>query len=245
MVTIMSGGWNESAEAWIAALGERGDWGREHVLDAAMLSRVENRGFHFALDVGCGEGRFCRLLRQRGIDAIGIDPTPALVEEARRRDPHGQYRIGKAERLEFENDRFDLVVSYLTLIDIADFRVAIREMARVLQVGGSLLIANLTSFTSACATEGWIRDGYGRGVYYSVDRYLDEFAQWVAWQGIRIENWHRPLGAYMTELLDQGLVLRFFQEPGPTGGDPERVSLYRRAPWFVVMEWTKPPITIT
>jgi SAM-dependent methyltransferase len=240
----MSGGWNESAQAWIAALGERGDWGREHVLDPAMLSRVENRGFRFALDVGCGEGRFCRALRQRGIEAIGIDPTPALVEEARRRDAHGRYQIGKAESLAFEDQMFDLVVSCLTLIDIADFRAAIREMARVLKIGGSLLIANLTSFTSACAAEGWIRDEQGRGVHYPVDRYLEEFPQWVAWQGIRIENWHRPLGAYMTELLDQGLALRFFQEPEPTGGDAERVALYRRAPWFVVMEWTKPSIAI-
>jgi SAM-dependent methyltransferase len=238
----MTGGWNESAQAWIAALGERGDWAREHVLDPVMLSRVEKRGFRSALDVGCGEGCFCRALRQRGIEAVGIDPTPALVEEARRRDAHGRYQIGKAESLAFGDQKFDLVVSYLTLIDIADFRVAIREMARVLEVGGSLLIANLTSFTSACAADGWIRDEQGRGVHYPVDRYLEEFPQWVAWDGIRIENWHRPLAAYMTALLGEGLVLRFFQEPEPSGGDAERVALYRRAPWFVVMEWTKPPI---
>src|SRR5262249_29958021 len=73
-------------------------------------------------------------------------------------DADGQYRIGKAERLEVADGQFDLVVSYLTLIDIVDFRAAIGEMARVLEVGGSLLIANLTSFTSACAAEGWIRD---------------------------------------------------------------------------------------
>lgn len=237
----MNDGWNESAEAWIAAQGERGDWGREHVLDAAMLCRIEGRDFRSALDVGCGEGRFCRLLRQKGIEAIGIDPTVALVEEARRRDAHGQYQIGRAEKLEFEDCRFDLVTSYLTLIDIADFRAAIGEMARVLKVGGTLLIANLTSFTSACAEQGWIRDERGRALYYPVDRYLEEFAQWLAWKGIKIENYHRPLAAYMTEFLDQGLVLRFFQEPEPTGGDPQRVSLYRRAPWFVVMEWDKQP----
>ena len=240
----MSGGWNESAQAWIAAVGDRGDWAREHVIDPAMLGRIEKRGFRSALDVGCGEGRFCRLLRQRGIDAIGIDPTPALIEEARRRDASGRYLIGKAERLAFDDQKFDLVVSCLTLIDIADFRAAIREMARVLKIGGSLLIANLTSFTSACAAEGWIRDERGRGVHYPVDRYLEEFPQWVAWGGIRIENWHRPLDAYMTALLEEGLVLRFFQEPEPTSADAERVALYRRAPWFVVMEWTKPASTI-
>jgi SAM-dependent methyltransferase len=241
----MSDGWNESAEAWVAALGERGDWAREHVLDAAMLGRVEGRGFRSALDVGCGEGRFCRILRQRGIEAIGVDPTLALVEEARRRDAAGQYRIGRAEKLEFEDGRFDLVVSYLTLIDIADFRTAMNEMARVLKAGGSLLIANLTGFTSACAAQGWVRDQRGRGLYYPVDRYLDEFPQWVKWKGIRIENWHRPLGAYMTEFLDRGLVLRYFREPQPTGsGNPQRAALYRRAPWFVVMEWAKPSVAI-
>lgn len=34
----MKGGWDESAAAWIASMGERGDWGREFVLDAPMLT---------------------------------------------------------------------------------------------------------------------------------------------------------------------------------------------------------------
>jgi SAM-dependent methyltransferase len=236
----MSDGWNESAGAWIAAQSERGDWSRQHVIDAAMLARVDGRGFRGALDVGCGEGRFCRMLRQRGIETIGIDPTAALLEEARRRDPGGHYRTGRAERLDFEDGRFDLVVSYLTLIDIPDFRAAIAEMTRVLRPGGSLLIANLTSFVSACVADGWIKDEDGRHLHFKVDRYLDEFPQWVEWEGIRIENWHRPLGAYMSTLLANGLALKFFEEPEPIGGDPKRAALYRRVPWFVVMEWCKP-----
>ena len=169
----MSDGWNESAQAWIASMGERGDWSREHVLDAAMLGRIEKRAYSAALDVGCGEGRFCRLLRQRGIETIGIDPTLALLEEARRRDPGGQYLPGRAEKLQFADSRFDLVVSCLSLIDIPDFRAAIREMTRVLQPGGTLLIANLTSFTTARAAQGWVRDADGRRLHYPVDRYLD------------------------------------------------------------------------
>jgi SAM-dependent methyltransferase len=237
----MSGGWNESAEAWIAAQNDRGDWSRQNVVDAAMLPRIDGRGFRTALDVGCGEGRFCRMLRQRGIDAIGIDPTPALLAEARRRDPGGDYRSGRAERLEFEDGRFDLVVTYLTLIDIADFRAAIAEMARVLRPGGSLLIANITSFVSPCVADGWVKDETGRHLYFKIDRYLEEFPQWVEWQGIRIENWHRPLGAYMSALLGAGLALNFFEEPAPPAGDDTlRATLSRRVPWFVVMEWSKP-----
>jgi SAM-dependent methyltransferase len=236
----MSDGWDASAQAWIASMGERGDWSREFVLDAAMLARIDGRGFRTALDVGCGEGRFCRLLRERGIETLGVDPTPALLEEAQRRDPGGQYVAGDAEKLDLAADSFDLVVSYLTLIDIPGFRAAIREMARVLKPGGTLLIANLTGFTTSCAAQGWVRDAEGRRLHYPVDRYLDEFAEWVEWKGIRIQNWHRPLGAYMTALLGAGLQLRFFQEPEAVGGDPEVAATYRRAPWFLVMEWAKP-----
>src|SRR6195952_4515957 len=137
---------------------ERRDWAREHVLDPVMLGRIGSGRFANALDVGCGEGRFCRMLTSAGVKVIGIDPTPQLLETARQRDPGGDYRFGRAERLEFDAASFDLVVSYLTLIDIADFRTAIREMCRVLKPAGSLLIANLTGFTSACAAQGWVRD---------------------------------------------------------------------------------------
>jgi 2-polyprenyl-3-methyl-5-hydroxy-6-metoxy-1,4-benzoquinol methylase len=80
-------GWETSAQAWIESMGERGDWGRERVLDPMMNDRVARGRFQNALDVGCGEGRFCRRLKARGVAAIGIDPTPQLLETARQRDP--------------------------------------------------------------------------------------------------------------------------------------------------------------
>ncbi len=233
-------GWDRSAQAWIDSMGERGDWAREHVLDPVMLGRIAGRGFQRALDVGCGEGRFCRLLKAAGVSATGIDPTRPLLETARRRDPAGDYRFGRAEQLEFEAEAFDLVVSYITLIDIADFRTAIGEMARVLKPGGSLLIANLTGFTSACATRGWVRDADGGRLHFPVDRYLEEFPFWFEWAGIRIENWHRPLSAYMSAFLQSGLTLAFFSEPGPVSGEPALQEAFRRVPWFVVMEWRRP-----
>ncbi len=73
-----------------------------------------------------------------------------------------------------------------------------------------------------------------------MDHYLEEKAGWIAWKGIRIQNWHRPLSTYMTLLLDQGLVLTHFAEPPAYGGDPVWQAHYNRAPWFMMMEWAKP-----
>ncbi len=222
-------GWDDSANAWVEAMGEHGDWGREHVLDPAMLERVDQGRYQRALDVGCGEGRFCRLLSARGIETHGFDPTKALIETARTRDPQGRYQVAQAERLPFEAASFDLVVSYLTLIDITDFRAALAEMTRVLGPGGTLLIANLNSFVSA-QPHGWIRDEEERYLHYAVDRYMEEFPEWVDFSGIRIKNWHRPFSAYMKELLGQGLALTFFDEPLPRSGCEERQARYRRVP---------------
>lgn len=235
----MSNYWDQSAEAWIADMGEHGDFSREFVLDAAMLGRIEDRDFRTALDVGCGEGRFCRMLRAKGIAATGVDPTETLLRTARERDPAGDYREGRAEALEFPDASFDLVVSYLTLIDIADIRQAIPQMVRVLKPGGSLLIANINSFLSASGSNRWMRAEDGTYLHFPLDNYLQERCDIVGWRAVTLENWHRPLSLYMKLLLEQRLQLVHFDEPAPHGGDSETVSRYRRVPWHLVMEWRK------
>jgi len=209
-------------------MGDDGDFGRRFVLDAPMLARVRGRGFRTALDVGCGEGRFCRMMQAAGIATVGIDPTLELLETARRRDPAGDYRRASAETLDVPAESFDLVVSYLTLIDIPDLAPAIATMVNALRPGGTLLIANLTSFNTAGAADG------------PMHAYLEERGEWVSWRGIRIRNWHRPLRTYMQHFLAHGLTLRYFDEPAPSGGDPVKAARYRDVPWFLIMEWSKP-----
>lgn len=231
----MTNGWDESAAAWIASMGEDGDFSRKCVLDKPMLERVRAGDFKYALDVGCGEGRFSRMLRAAGIQTIGIDPTEILIEEARRRDPGGDYRLAAAEELPFPDAAFDLVISYLTLIDIPDAARAIKEMTRILKPGGRLLIANLTSFGTA--SDGWTDEPEPR---FRIDRYLEIRELLSEWKGIRISNWHRPLSFYMQALLCEGLILRHFDEPPAHGGDPATVAKYNKVPWLMMMEWEKP-----
>lgn len=87
---------------------------------------------------------------------------------------------------------------------------------------------------------GWIVDEGGARLYFAFDHYLQERSEWVAWRDMRIQNWHRPLSAYMRALLGAGLVLRHFDEPAAHGGDPEAAENHSRVPWFLVMEWEKP-----
>jgi ubiquinone/menaquinone biosynthesis C-methylase UbiE len=230
-------GWSASAAAWMASVGN--DSSRA-LLDPIMLSLI---GSGSVLDVGCGEGRFCRMLRKEGKEAVGLDPTRELLAEAVRQDPLGRYVLGVGERLPFRDDSFDAVVSYLSLIDIPDFRTAILEMTRVVRPGGSLVVANLTSYATAYP-HGWTRDESGQKIYRKIDNYLEERADWVQWKGIRIVNWHRPHAAYMQAFLKAGLILRDFLEPEPTAEmieqNPKDWGDYHRAPYLEVMVWEKP-----
>lgn len=235
----MTNGWEESADAWIARQGEQGDWGRRCVLDPVILPRVGAIAPNQVLDVGCGEGRFCRLLSKQGIRCVGLDPTASLIERARELG-HAEYVVSEAEQMPFDNDQFDLVIAYLSLIDIEDFQSAIQEIARVTVPGGSVLVANMNSFNTAGQHIGWVEASPELEAHYPVVNYLSRRADWVAWAGIRIQNWHRPLSDYMKAFLASGLQLTWFEEPPAINSTAERTAKYNSAPYFVAMEWKKP-----
>ncbi len=229
-------GWVQSAEAWIESIGDHGDWTRRTFLDAVMLDRATAIGGRF-LDVGCGEGRFVRMLQERGMSGSGIDPVSSLIAKAQERDPQGDYAIGFGEKLAFEDASYDLTIGYLSLIDIEDFRTAIAEMARVTKPGGCLLIANLTSFFTAGT---WNRSLTGAAKSFQMDNYSEERATREKWAGIDILNWHRPLSAYFEAFLGNGLQLTYFSEPTPPDQNDPKSDRYTRVPGFLVMEWKKP-----
>ncbi len=238
----MTDGWETSAGAWIADMGERGDFSREFVLDAPMLERVRAASPATVLDLGSGEGRFCRMLASVGCDSVGIEPTDALRRHAAARHPGGAYVPGRAEALPFPDQSFDMVVSYMTLIDIPDLRAAYDEIRRVLKPGGRFLAANLSSYATALPKgwdRPWLADDAGERYAMACDDYLEERSFWIGWRGIRVRNHHRPFQAYMQPLIAAGMQLVHFEEPAPTGGPVDKADLYRRAPMFVVMEWQK------
>lgn len=232
-------GWKTSAPAWINRIGDNGDFSREHVLDGPMLARIASLKPQNALDVGCGEGRFCRMLSSIGVSTIGIDPIEAMIEQAKERHAAGDYRLAYAEDIPFGDETFDLVVSYLTLIDIDFLDDAVSEMARVLRPNGRLVVANLSSFSTSSAIFGKrICKETGEQLRPLGD-YLKEEKAWFEWDGLRIQNWHRPLSVYMKAFLNAGLRLQYFDEPIPSGGPSERVQSYQRMPYLMMMEWQK------
>lgn len=100
------------------------------------------------LDVGCGVGRWSRLLAGRGAQVTGIDLSPTMIEEAERRAA----QAGVAERCTFHVQdvsdlsvagQFDMVLAVTVLQHILDpvgLRAALTAMSRRLAPGGRIVL---------------------------------------------------------------------------------------------------------
>jgi ubiquinone/menaquinone biosynthesis C-methylase UbiE len=103
------------------------------------------------LDVGCGSGLLLQGVATRwpeAVELVGVDPAPRMVERARGAlAGHARVRVEQAaaERLPFPDGEFDLIVSALAFDHWRDQRRGLRECARVLDVGGRLVLADLVA----------------------------------------------------------------------------------------------------
>ncbi|HEX3526605.1 MAG TPA: class I SAM-dependent methyltransferase [Thermoanaerobaculia bacterium] len=119
----------------------------------ATLDRLSLRNSDRVLDVGCGTGALLDRLAQDHPAArlTGVDPVPEMLANARRKvPPEVELREGWAERLPFEDERFDVVVSCNVFHYVREPVVALREMARVLAPGGRLIITDWCDDYLAC-----------------------------------------------------------------------------------------------
>jgi len=95
------------------------------------------------LEIAVGTGRNVRHYPQT-CQITGVDFSPAMLEvarkEARRLGVKTRFLVMDAESLAFPDESFDTVVSSLTVCTFADPVAALREMARVCQADGRILL---------------------------------------------------------------------------------------------------------
>src|SRR5215471_10726920 len=106
------------------------------VLDAAKVTRGTRM-----LDDGCGTGILSVLASLRGAEVTAIDGSEAMLEVARQRLPSSDVRLADLEALPFESSTFDAVVAVNTVFFARDLDAAMREMVRVLDAAGRVVVA--------------------------------------------------------------------------------------------------------
>ena len=91
------------------------------------------------LDVGIGEGFMAEQLHAQ--ELWGIDISEKRCEKAKKRLPRTHIILGDGHELAFKNNFFDVVVCADVLEHTDKPERAIREMMRVLRVGGSAIVS--------------------------------------------------------------------------------------------------------
>lgn len=140
--------WEEQAPNWIRWAREPGHDSYWRFHREALLSSLPKPG-RLTIDVGCGEGRITRDLRAAGHRVVGVDAAPSMIAAAREADPDGEYVEANAEKLPFEDGSADLVLAFMSLMDMDDMPGVVREIARVLQSSGRLVAAVVHPINSA------------------------------------------------------------------------------------------------
>jgi len=209
-------GFEPIAKAWIAHVREQGDhWYRHNA--AAFVDLLPPPG-RATLDVGCGEGRLGRGLLERGHHVTGVELSPTLAAHARE-----AYDVVEADAAElpFADDSFDLVIAFMSLMDIDDADRAVSEAARVLESGGRFCAALVHPILSAGDGEPFTISGS----YLDVHRYRGRMRT----TDLEIEGWHRPLEAYMRALEAAGFLIEALRELPGVNRPHLPISLHLRA----------------
>ena len=115
----------------------------DEILESLPPPKAGAQTARTAVDAACGTGRLARRLLARGYGVIGVDSSPAMLEQARDHVSGSDFRTGDLDALPVPDDTADLVVTGLALTHVADLNPVYAEFARVLRPGGDLIVSDV------------------------------------------------------------------------------------------------------
>jgi SAM-dependent methyltransferase len=205
--------WEENAADWVRWVREPGHDSYWRFHRERFLDLVPDRG-RLTLDVGCGEGRVSRDLKELGHDVVGVDASKTMVAAAREADPEGEYVVADAAALPFPDGHADLVVSFMSLMDVDDMPGAAREFARVMEPGGRLALAVIHPMNSA---HEYDREGKHPAEWLVLtEAYFDRrvYRDVIERDGLRMvfESRHWTLEDYFDAIIGAGFQVEALRE---------------------------------
>ena len=182
------------------------------------------------LDAGCGSGANCEWLLDEGATVWGIDLSPAMVNETRRRcGDRGHFEAGDlAEPLSLDRASLDGVASSLAMHYLEDWAVPLHSFADALRPGGWFVFSTEHPASSPLPSQ--------RGSYFDTELVSD------TWRKGDVEVlqyfWRRPLAAIIDACRAAGFMLDRIAESRPSpealAAFPDELGLLADIPSFIV-----------
>jgi SAM-dependent methyltransferase len=212
-----------ASKAWAQ---EEISWGvfEEPEADVNVLGDVADLD---VVELGCGTAYFSAWLARRGARVVGVDPTPAQLETARRlqRETGIEFPLVEAigEDVPLPDSSFDLVLSEYGASLWADPYLWIPEAARLLRPGGRLIF--LTNSTVSVLCMGM------EGVGEQLVRPQFELGR-LTWPDTQEVEFHLAHSDWIELLRDNGFeVVRLAELYAPQAAETHRYYKYVTAEW--------------
>ncbi len=172
----------------ISHYGFLGQWTK---WQQAVLPRLQGKR---VLEIGCGTGSLLKVLLERNYKAYGLDPSPAMLKQARKKLELAGFKArlvqAKVQHLPFPDNSFETVVSTFPTGYIMSLE-SLTEIQRVLYPGGRLVIVDTAILKP----------------YNQSSRFLIRLYRLVGVWGGR-GNSRQKAGAFNLPLAEAGLVRR-------------------------------------
>jgi len=184
----------------------------EHFINAASLWSLIPTDTKNILDFGCGPGNFTAQLKEKGYTVEGCDGSEAMVELAKKTYPDIKFFVWDGASTAPATDKYDTVITKLTLHFIEDLNAAARNLSTVLKAGGNIII----SVPHPVST---IPKAHGE--YFKQTHYDTEIGSY----GMQVKMIHRSVQDYITPFLENGYVMTGIAEPNIDDKSIEKYSV--------------------
>lgn len=131
-----------------------------------------------ALDAACGTGRWAHYLASRGHSVTGIDATPEMLAEARRKVPEARFELADLGAIPLERDSVELAVCTLALTHVEELAPPVQELARVVRPGGRVVISDVHPFMAMLGNHA--RYPRRQGEFGFVQNHVHQLSEYLA-----------------------------------------------------------------
>ncbi|OOG60304.1 SAM-dependent methyltransferase [Rhodanobacter sp. C03] len=190
--------WGRNAAPWTVAVRKQQIESRRLVTDQAIIEATLSRSPRSVLDLGCGEGWLAHALAALGIDVIGIDAIPALIEQARLAGG-ADFRVMSYEDIGAGklDASVDAVVCNFALLGKESVAGLFGVVRSLLNPQGTFLVQTLHP-VAACGDHPY-QDGWRAGSWAG---FSADFSDAAPWYFRTLESWVRLFPEHGLRLLE-------------------------------------------
>lgn len=210
--------YDKIAKNYHSFMSDKSNFFNEYVEKPASVTKLKSISLDRkkVLDLGCGSGRYTKILFDMGSDVIGVDPSRELIYIAKKELPNIDFRIGSAEKIPCKNNEFDLVFAGMVIQYFSNPEKAFKEVSRILKSKGRFVFTGHIPYVAVAVPvkiEG--------KKYYEFDNYFKEGIRKRRSKSFNIDMpyYHFRFETIINSILSSGFSIIDYQDLKPLKED--------------------------